>query len=211
MQVSAINTNNFGNGYYTEMSRENIQDIEKVSQFLRNYSDSHALNQYDNEEQPQQKSFLGVAASIIVGGIGMFALAKKGLKSASSVLNNVKASEVAIKAAELAKNSKLTQKAGEITQKLQNKITNKIADNKVLSRITSIGKEVIVDNVAKLINKIGVENTVAGAASIGATAYVARTDGNGNGIPDIAEKGVNAYKNALSHIDAIKEVVDLVS
>ncbi len=200
MQVSAVSSNNFGNSYY-EIAKNDIEKAEQLSQFLRDYNNSN-LAMYD-EDAPRKKNVLGVATSIVVGALAIFGLTKKGLNGAESVLNSIKETKIASKFGEIVTNSKITQKTVEIAKNLEGKAANKIDGNKILSSVAKYAKAAF--------QKVGAKNIIAGATSIGATTYVAHTDGNSNGIPDIAEKGVNAYKNALNHMDAIKEVVDLIS
>jgi hypothetical protein len=227
MQVSAINSTNFGNGYYSNMANDEIEKAERLSNFLREYSRNDVVSVDSDDEEPKKKNALGVLTSVAIGVIGIFGLTKKGLKSASSIVNNIKASKLAVKLNEQVTKLNIPSKAEGILQnakkiasdKLQGNeklasIAKKLGENEKLAKIAKNTKnfiEAATIYVKYAVQKLGKENIVAGAASVGATAYVARTDGNGNGIPDIAEKGVNAYKNALSKMDALKEVVDLVS
>ena len=211
MQVSAVNSTNFGNSYYMDISRDDIEKAEQISQALRNYNDIYV----SSEDIPNKKNVLGVITSVGIGLVGIFMLTKKGLKSAELVIDSVKKSSIAQSAAKAI--SEFTDKSG-VKDKLSN-LTGSIIGSKfvkdakatfnVFQKNTSMGQK--LTSAVNNISKLGRDNIIAGATSLGATAYVATTDGDGNGIPDIAEKGVNAYKNALGRIDAIKDFVDLVS
>ena len=188
MQVSAVNSTNFGNSYYTDMSRSDIEKAEQISLAMRKCNDAF----FSSEDKPKRKNILGIIASVGVGLVGTFLIAKKGLKSAETVAESIKKINIVQKATEKIAKTKPVQDA---------KVTFEL-----FKRNYSLGKK-----ATNFVDKYGRDNVIAGIASLGTTAYVATTDGNGDGIPDIAEKGVNAYKNTLGRVDAIKDFIDLVS
>jgi len=211
MQVSAVNSTNFGNSYYTDMSEADIRKAEQISRALKQYNDTFT----SSEGESKRKSVLGIIASVGVGLAGIFLLTKKGLKGAESIAESIKKDDLAQKAVEkvtdYANKTGISSKFSKLSKTItKSKIVQDAATTFNLYKINyPLGQKAtkVVNNIGKL----GRDNIIAGATSLGATAYVATTDGDGNGIVDIAEKGVNAYKNALGRIDAIKDFVDLVS
>jgi len=205
MQIDAMNSINFKNGYYSDLSKTDIEEAEKLSEILRNYNDSFKPSYYDNEnEAPKKKGILNTIASVAIGSLVLFAIAKKGYKNAAAlkakVLENPTVQKIRTSADNLIK-----------SDIIKNAVPVKFLGN-LKEQITKIpGVKAVQQGTKTLVEKVKPENLFAGAASLGATTYVATTDGNNNGIPDIAEKGVNAYKNAIKQLDVIKEVVDLVA
>ena len=195
MQVSAVNSTNFGDGYYMEMSKDDIKKAEMLNRKLREYSDSFTHSSNSEDEQPKKKNIIGVAASVVAGSVVIFSLARKGYKGVSSIAKTVASNKYVQKIETLLKSTAAAKKV----EKAAESVGQRIASNETALKIGEIAK------------KIGPEKTVAGLATLGVTAYVARSDGDYNGIPDIAEKGVKAYKDAIFQIDAIKDIVELIS
>ena len=100
-----------------------------------------------------------------------------------------------------------------LTEEFKEKVRNHIIDQspavKNLGIVVANSKP--VTNVTNFVKKVKPENIFSGVTSVGATAYVSTVDEDGNGVADIAEKGINAYKGALKHIDFVKDLVDMLS
>ena len=212
MQVNAINSTQFGNGYYAELSKADIEKAEKLNNILREYNDTYVSSR--NGDESTRKNVFGIVTSVVMGAVGIFMLTKGGIKKANLLVENIKQSPATKKLAEQVNKLGVGEKAVDIASKARDKALQTIAKSEKLTKVSEVVAEKAngaAERIAPKIKEIGVDNIVAGATSLGATAYVARTDGNGDGIPDIAEKGVNAYKNAINQVDVLKEFVDLVS
>ena len=199
MQIGKINSASFGNRNYTEMLQPESDDAKKLATMLREYDEFVPTLSDDNGDEPVKKGLIATAASVALGALMMFGIAKKGYNGAQKILSNIadskQAQKIAAKASEVFSSTKIGGKAAEIAASVQNSLSK----NAQLSKIGDIAK------------RIGAGNIVAGATSIAATSYVATTDGNNNGVADIAERGVNAYTNAVKGVQAANEVLQLIA
>ena len=68
---------------------------------------------------------------------------------------------------------------------------------------------------AKTNKKTDAENLITNAAGLTAVAAVApeviSVDGNNDGVSDIAQRNVNAYKNALKNVGIVSEIVEALA
>lgn len=200
MQVNSINSTSFGkNGYFVEMTKEDIKDLESFNKTLKKYNDIQNINHTNSEGEPQRKGIIATLLSIAVGGAVIFAASKKGYRSVSSVVSTV--------------TKKISQKGS--VQNFAGAVKNLANSYKLTSNISktlSSAKDKVTNSiVGEFAKKAGAENIFAGATTLGVTARVLKEDGNENGIPDIMERGVNAYKNVLKEADLAKEVIDTLS
>ena len=207
MQISSINSTNFGagktsnsrRGYYSSMTNEDIREIEKINNALKEYRFSHETKSAVDGEKPNKKGIIGTILSIGVASVAIFAMTKKGLKSTAEVLSNA-ANNIAKKPAV----QNVLESAKNFVQ------TNKITSN-VLGALSKAKDKILNNPVGDFAKKLGTSNIFAGAVTLGATARILKEDGNNNGIPDIMERGINAYKSILKEADLAKQVVDTLS
>ena len=203
MQINSINSVNFGTGtYFADMAREDIEEMEKINQAFRKYNNFN-IDKANAASEPKRKGIIASAASILLGAAVVFAATKRGFKSITSIVSSI--------GKKLSGNEKAQQLSKTLANKF-NDITNKNDITKTIVSKASSAKDFIVNGaLGKFVKKAGAENVVSGAVALGTTARVLKEDGNNNGIPDIMEKGVNAYKNVLNEADMLKEVVDTFS
>lgn len=207
MQLSAINSQNFkGNVIamkdFDRIQQKEAQEIEdtiKLVEALKEAEDRFSHKQ----DEPDKKSKVGTAVSLLLGAVVLFNIGKKGYNKASEtakyfatlISNNTKVQEMG---------KAVTEKIATFAQK-DNKITS-IAQN-VAKKVTTAGST--INN--KFISKVGAGNLAGGASALAGTYVVAGTDSNDNGVADIAEKGINAYKGAIQNLGVVREIVEALS
>lgn len=182
-----------------------VEDVEHVMQLTRELNDS-----FQRAEEPEHKSIGGIFASVTGAILTMFILGKcaaskvmTAFPSISTKLSNgVRAGANLVRdfSDDVAKGVKL-QKGGKYTQ---------LAGEKVAQAENFLRK-----NYIKLRDKTGVENLITNAAGLTAVAAVApeviSVDGNNDGVSDIAQRNVNAYKNALKNVGIVSEIVEALA
>lgn len=204
MNVSALNSTplkpqpSFGREYQ-------IEDAEHIMELSEQLSDS-----FDKVEKPQVKSAGGILASVIGAILTTFVVGKcaaaKVITAFPSLSTKVNdglrkgANFVKNYADDLANGVKL-QKGGKYTKFVGEKVG--IAENSLRS---------VYKN---LVNKMGTDGLIKNAVGVGAVAAIApeilKVDGNKDGIADIAQRNVSAYKNALNNVGIVSEIVDSLS
>lgn len=170
-----------------------VYDMENAVKILHSIED-----QFDVKEK---KSKLGVAVSIAAGAAVLFGIGKttysKAEKMASSFLN-----------------TSLVQKGAKNVGNFVNSFDGKLA-NSIKDAASKTGKYLgntknIIND--KLISKLGGSSNVAGIATAAVgSAFVATTDSNNDGVADIAQKGVNAYKAALQRAGVVGELIEALT
>ena len=99
------------------------------------------------------------------------------------------------------------------------KLTSKVAKSEKLTKAASqLNSNPVMAKVGESL-KFGAEKLKGAdkqklAAGIGATVgaiYIASVDANEDGVSDIAQKGVNAYKGAISKLALINEALKILS
>ena len=135
----------------------------------------------------------------------MFLIGKKGYKKANKILSDILSNEKVKDVAKFA-----SEKASVIISKAK----ESDAMAKVIDGASSIGNK--ISNAARTIDekalqKVGKANIAGAATAAAGSVYISNVDSDKNGVADILEKGVNAYKGAISKMGAIGAVVDLVS
>jgi hypothetical protein len=205
MNISAINCTpikpktSFSGGIDENKDYYSFEDVQKVMDLTNQLDDS--FTKEDNSDV-KQKSKLQTAVSVAGALATTFALGKSVASYAFSIspklpskLNGVlKAGGNFIKnnSEKLAsKNGKVAQFIGKNVGKLENTArqayTNAVANSNVNQVLTNL----------------------AGVAAVGGIASkVITVDGNRNGVKDIAEENVNAYKNALGTLDTLKNIAN---
>ncbi len=161
------------------------------------------LKTTEEEFAPDKKSKLGVLASLALGTAALFALGKRGYTQIGSIVNGIAGSKVG-------------KQAQDVVGGLVNKGLTKAAEknDRVAETIQNLSDKLpkAQAQVSNVINKAGGAQNIAGAVTaIGGTAYVTSVDGNGDGISDIAQKGVNAYKNAIHQAGVVGELIEALT
>ncbi len=182
------------------------KDYEKVVSAANKIADSYTSSSKDGEERPEQKSKMGTLVSVATAALLMYA----GGKFAASKVN-----EVFPKVAPALENG-LRKSADFIREKTAVLSGN---GNRVASTIGKIGSktEQAARNIYKSCIKKGGDaaesmKNLAGAAAL-ATGFpkVVTVDGNEDGVRDISQKNVNAYKNAMEQVSVLSDIVDVLS
>lgn len=204
MNVSALNSTplkpqpSFGREYQ-------IEDAEHIMELSEQLSDS-----FDKVEKPQVKSAGGIFASVIGAVLTTFVIGKcaaakviTAFPSLSTKINDglrKGANFVKNYADDLANGVKL-QKGGKYTKFVGEKVG--IAENSLRGLYKN------------LVNKMGTDGLIKNIVGVGAVATIApeivKVDGNKDGIADIAQRNVSAYKNALNNVGIVSEIVDSLS
>ena len=153
----------------------------------------------------EKKNKLELALTAAVGLSGMFLIGKKGYKKANKILSDILSNEKVKDVAKFA-----SEKASVIISKAK----ESDAMAKVIEGASSIGNK--ISNAARTIDekalqKVGKANIAGAATAAAGSVYISNVDSDKNGVADILEKGVNAYKGAITKMGAIGAVVDLVS
>lgn len=191
MKVSAINCTpikpnvNFGNG---KIESDYSQVVEQTNALRDSF--------IPEENEEGKKSVVGTALSLATAGIVMYA----GGKFAAS---------------------KLAEVFPTAAQKLSDGLV-KAADSKVVGKVSDFlasknGK--VAEKASELFNKavVNVKKPDALKNIAGATALaiglekIATVDGNKDGINDITQKHVNAYKSAMENMGVISEIASALS
>ena len=213
MKISALNSTplkpqSFGNEVYTAQA---VLDKSKElgDRFTKN---------------PEQKSFLGTVVSVF----GAFAtcfllgkgfaskamevfpklsgqiveLSKKALSGASVLAGKFKNIQVPEKVT----SSKAAGALKDVAEKISSNQKVKSFAGKVAEKASSAFETIKAQPPEKIIKN------VAGVASMAILGtQIATVDGNDDGISDIAQKDVNAYKNAIGSISILDEIVKSLS
>ena len=203
MNISAtggpsLKSSSFGKEYQ-------VEDAERIIQLTEELNDS-----FKKEENIDNKSAVAVGASAIGAVLTTFILGKcaaskviTAFPSVSSKLTSgLRKGANAIRdfSDDVAKGVKL-KKGGKYT---------KFLGDKVLKLEKSAREQFI-----KLSQKSSTENVLTNAIGIVSAATIApevlSVDGNNDGISDIAQKNVNAYRNAIHNVGIVSEIVEALA
>ncbi len=207
MSISAVNCSpikpqvSFGDTEYESKESKKVAGLSDVD---RLYNEARKYDEFSksNDGSPKSKSFLqtffSVAAAFVVTyGCGKL-LASQALnlfpKASGKILNGLKV----------------------VGNGLLNK-TEKLANNeghKNISKVAKKANDVLAQLKAKAVDSIkneGIDNfikNIAGVASVlGFVPKITTVDGNNDGIADITQEGVNAYKNAINEVNIISDIL----
>lgn len=206
MNVSAVNCTPikpqaFGN-------EKNFDDAQKILDMSKELSDSFGKEGQDKKTKAQTLvSVLGALATTFVLGkvmagkvltafptlpakIAEGAGKLKGLASKIKIPNAIKTSKPMTK---LASNTKLQNAASVISEKAGAAIES------AKGYIAEKGSDAVIKDAAGL----------ASMAAFG--SKIAKVDGNKDGVADIAQNNVNAYKNAVDQMGIIGEITKALS
>lgn len=212
MNISATNYSQitrqvgFGNeDIEIERKEVSIEDAERIIKLSEQLNDS-----FENIEQPKMKSAGGVLASVLGAGLATFVVGKcaatkvmTAFPSLPEKFTNVMrkgANVVRDYADDVANGVKLT-KGGKYSQT--------VAKN--IGKAEAFAREQFI----KYRDKLGLEGLLTNAVGVASIATIApeviKVDGNEDGISDIAQKNISAYKNALNSVGIVSELVSSLS
>lgn len=207
MQVGAINSVNFKANEKFDLYNNNkfdIADIEKSINAVRilenrQNKDTVEFSDENQNQEPEKKNILELALSLAGTVIGAFLLSRKAY-------------------------NKVTPKIQGIFENISKKVDLEKYVSNAKTKINNIGflKNAVeaikgmAQNIASkdnfVVNKLRDKANVAGViGAIAGTTYIATTDGNGDGIADIAQKGVNVYNNAVRKFGPVAEAIRVLS
>jgi len=160
----------------------------------------------EEKEAPEKKSLGSTLVSLGVAGLVMYAGGKLVASKANEVFPQLApALEGGLKkAAGFVKDT-----AAKMTTK-----DNKIIQNagKGISKAEEVARNIYKNHIAKSGDAAEAMKNIAGVGAVLAgTPTIATIDGNGDGISDIAQKNVNAYKSAIQNMGVVSEVIDALS
>ena len=209
MQVNSVNSTNFKSNYnFDNVEAEKMVNAAKTLEDM--LPDKFVKNTDDDGNEVQKKSFLGTALAVAGTALISFAIAKKFITKGADAIKNVMANEKAQKALNSVK---------DFTSKNLESIGKKINSNEKLSGVLETVKNGKVAKIAGKtanvvksgINKVGAANVLAGIGGIAGATYISKTDSNNDGVADIAQKGVNAYKGAIDKMGIIGDAIQALS
>lgn len=206
MNISATNLSHvqarpaFGQEAQIDLDELSIEDAEKIVKLSEQLGDS-----FKKSEKPKVKSAGGVLASVLGTVLATFVIGKcaaskvmTAFPSISGKVNSgLKKGADAVKnyADDLVKGGKNSKAIGEGINKAE-----KFAREAFIKlRDKSGGADKLLTNAV-------------GIASVAAVApEIMKVDGNEDGISDIAQKNISAYKNALHSVGIVSELIDSLS
>lgn len=203
MNISAtggpsLNSSSFGKEYQ-------VEDAERIIQLTEELNDS-----FKKEENTDNKSAVAVGASAIGAVLTTFILGKCAASKVITAFPSVSskltsgirkgANTIRDFSDDVAKGVKL-KKGGKYTKFLGDKV----------SKLEKSAREQFI----KLSQKSSTENVLTNAIGIASAATIApevlSVDGNNDGISDIAQRNVNAYRNAIHNVGIVSEIVEALA
>jgi hypothetical protein len=208
MNISAINCTpikpktSFSGGIDENKDYYSFEDVQKVMDLTNQLDDS--FTKEDNSDV-KQKSKLQTAVSVAGALDTTFALGKSVASYAFSISPKLpsKLNGVIKAGGNFIKNNseKLASKNGKVAQFI----------GKNVGKLENTARQAYTNAVANS-NVNQVLSNIAGVAAVGGIASkVITVDGNKDGVKDIAQENVNAYKNALGTFDTLKSVADALA
>lgn len=185
-------------------SPEGVDEAQRVLQLSRELNDSF----HKEDEEVTIKHPLQTAVSLIGAGLAMYTI---GRGAGKAILALAKKTPANVK-------SGLKKGCKSVSDKASG-LTAKLPVNEKLSKVytNTIGKVAgnVKNGVKNAVEKNGVEKvfTTATGALAAATLVpkIAKADGNGDGIADIAQKNVNAYTSAFKTAEIFADMINAVS
>lgn len=183
-----------------------IEDAEHIAKLTEELKDSFNKDCEDEEKKSKAGIFASVAGAILTTFVIGKCAASKVMtafpKLCSKLTGGLR------KGANFVRNS-----ADDILNGKKLPKSNKFVKNitKQIARLEKKARELFV----KITGKSSTENVVSTAVGVAAASAVApeiiKVDSNNDDIPDIAQRNVNAYKNAAQKIGIVSEVVGALS
>ena len=210
MNISASNSvnPNLNTSFGREVSFDDSEKIIILGQDLKDSFKKNAPN--GDDEAPEKKSIVGVCTSVTVAVLSSFVagkcLALKMMTAFPSL--TPKLTNVVRKNADFVKNY-----ADDVVNGVKMQKGGKAA--KVVASKVAQAENFARGQFVKLRDKVGIESavgTIAGAAAAAAISpEIISVDGNNDGVADIAQKNVNAYRNAAQNIGIVSEIVSVLA
>lgn len=204
MNISALNSvpanssTSFGRDYQ-------IEDAEHIIELSEELSDS-----FQKAEKPEIKSKGAIFASVIGAVLTTFVVGKCAAAKVTTAFPSL--------------STKITdglRKGADCVKNYSDDVANGVKLQKGGKYTKFVGEKVgIAENFArneykKLANKMGAEGIIRNAAGVGAVVAIApeilSVDGNEDGVSDIAQKNVNAYKNAVRSLGIVSDIIESLS
>ena len=216
MNVSAINCTpikpkvSFGNG------ADDFSDAQKVLDLSKQLNDN-----FQKGDDPEHKSPIQTAISVAGALATTFVLGKVAASKIITAFPNLlsKAGQGARKVAEKAKTVKVPNfvKNIKFPEKVQAGL-NKVANNPVVKSVSEKATKFAGEAATKAANYVKTQSPEklftngAGIASMLALGgQIAKVDGNKDGISDIAQENVNAYRSMAQNAGIFTEIVEALS
>ena len=218
MPIQAVSFKGSEKDKYSEFDdMRNTNELEyykTISNAMLDTMDSYEASVKAEEDKKNKKNIFGVMLSIATAGVLAFAggkiitdkLSKVFPKTAGSFKTGLsklsdcgfwsKAKDFCTKHSESVKPAEA--KIGKLFQGAKNTVMKKSASGVELAQ-------------KGLKSEKALSNIVGGALAAGGVARIATVDGNGDGVKDITQKNVNAYKSAIEGIDIIQAVAKTLS
>lgn len=213
MNISAVNCTPikpqaFGN-------QEGADEAQKVLELSKQLNDSFKKEGQD-EEEVTSKNPLATAASVAGACLAMFALGRSAGKGAVALAKKIPAGakDNVVKYATQAKTF-VTEKASKI--KMPKVKINLPKNEKVAGFFKNTVGKAATTTIEKTKTAFNanpekfVKNTAGIIAASTLAPAIIKADGNKDGIADIAQNNVNAYRNAMHSVEIFSEIANALS
>ena len=212
MQVSAIGSSPNFSSNITDDNIETLANIASRYSDYQDYEDGDTL-EISSSKQPVIKSPIESAIALVCAAALPFAIGKGTSKAAIELANSNKyISKYASKFAGFVAGN--ASKLGQALKGNGSEILNSEASNKFMKKsveLISKAASGISSKVSKIDNPTTAASTAIGvAAMIKNTPEILKADTNGNGVKDVLEKNVSAYRQTQSSLGALGEVLTTV-
>ncbi len=211
MQISSINSVNFRSNSIDIDFNDAKKDIEAA----RKLQKALKTDNLKNTEKSKKKNFFEVVASLATTFLVAFLMAKKLYKHGGELVNQLKNNSLKKLLQEKINNSEAIK---EITNTVKGKmrkiqIPESLKNNKLAKKLNELTPEGLKTAAKKVVETIKKhpDNAASILGAAAGTAYVAATDYDENGIPDIAEKGVNAVKGAVQRFNGFSAAIETLT
>ena len=215
MQVSAIGSSpNFSSNIADD-------DIEKLANIASKYANNSRFDEYEggdkleitSSKQPVIKTPIEAAIALICAAAIPFAVGKGTSKAAIELVNSNKyTSKYASKFAGFVAGN--ASKLGQTLEGKGTKILNSNTSSKFMKesvKLISKAASAVSSEVSKIDDPTKAASTAVGvAAVIKNTPEIFRTDTNGDGIKDILQREVPAYKKTQSSLDELRKALEAI-
>ena len=217
MPIPAISFKGGENVFGEEFEKDNISDIEyyrKISDAMMDTMDAYQPSEKE-EDKKNKKNILGVALSLATAGILAFVGGKIITDKLSQIFPKT-AGAASKKLAKFADGEFLNKVTGFFEK--HSTVTEKVNAGKIgkwfRNKKASASKLVVSAlNWAKngLKSEKALSNLGGAALAAAGVSRIATVDGNGDGVKDITQKNVNAYKSAIQGIDILEAITKTIS
>ena len=186
--MSVNSVSNTTPAYNKQLIKKDEQKFEEIAAKAMAVSDTF---NYTNGEENDKKSLLGSTASILMA---------VGISYIGGAMFAGKVSE--------AFNPQTIEKLNGIISKGAGKVASKIA--KPLAKNSSKLLNNVAEKLPQIAQKVNYKHVVGLASASVFVPKLTTVDGNNDGIKDITQKNVNAYKNAFQGLGAIADLLSTI-